>query len=184
MPLPRLVDSASSRPRSFRKTGSVAENFLRGPAGIDPQQQGDQAGDDRGVGFSGKIEAAVAQDCLHPDAALAAGDAVAVVCPVVRERRKLAAHADDELVPLHPVIEQREFFADGLNGGGGGRLFGFDEWVVHAWDVLAAGAGFKASVAEPAAFSRTAPRGISPRKRFGPQPEASSGDIPGRSAYR
>ena len=136
MPLPRLVDSASSRPRSFRNTGSVATISAGARPGIDPQQQCHQAGHDRRIRRTGEAQ----HRALHappPSTPCSGSPARGGHRWPIRPGNGGRARPSSMMkrIPLHPVVEHGQFLpdrGDGLGGGGFGRL---DERVGHGADV-------------------------------------------------
>jgi len=128
----------------LEEDGVGLHDFGRGAAGIDAQQEGDEATDDGGIGGAGEDEFFTAAFGFHPDLGLAAGALVGVVGPFVGVGEELAAEFDDVLVAFHPVVEDFEFFGDrGDGGGGGGGVFGLEEGI-QAGDVRAGGQDVRA----------------------------------------
>ena len=84
------------------------EDFIGGVVGKDLDEEGDDAFDDDGIAFAGKMNEAVAIVGLQPDPALAALDEVLRSLVLFIERLLAVAEFDEHLVFVHPVVDATE----------------------------------------------------------------------------
>ena len=100
----------------MQEHGVRRHDLIPCPAGIDPQQERNQPLNDGGIRRPYEEQPPVPLLGLKPDLALAAGNPVAIVLPVLRKGWKFTPQLDDVLVPFHPVVKERQLVTDGLNG--------------------------------------------------------------------
>ena len=81
-------------------------------AGVGPEQQRDESGNDCRVAGREEVEHPVALLCMKPDLGLAPLHLVIVGKVLLRVLGQLAAKVDDVLVPVHPVVEELELVDD------------------------------------------------------------------------
>src|SRR5690606_25610437 len=98
------------------------QDLFGAAAGVHPQGQDDEAGDDGRVADGGEFQARGVAGGDDPYHRLAAMEAVVFGFQRFREVGQLAAQVDQVLVALGPVAEEGEFVADGRLGGFGGWL--------------------------------------------------------------